>query len=335
MSRDSRLTNALWVATLALIAAYAITNFARGPFGSSSGSAAMAPPQLTLWVPGPERGAEGMTVAREAAAELELEGRRVAVKGLPGGSSRGISGFLSRRSGRAPGLLVLTSSTLADIAHDRHENLVPGVAAEALLSGELLRRSHSVGVLAAEPLQIGVPASSPIRGPTGLLAMLRSEPGRLLVALSQDSYSRVALAGLLERSGTRGSIRFEVHESPAVAVDAAETGAANLVLAPRGAVLPDLRRERLRPLAWPVAGAAPRSWVALVAPPRIGPHLLGRLRRTVARVTVSPAWRRSQGRAGREIPRVGRLSRLGVPPSHALQRAEREETVAEIVESRG
>jgi hypothetical protein len=318
----------------ALVVAVA-ANFVRSPLLGTSGSEAVAPAGVTLWVPGPVAGGEGMKVAEEAAAALELAGRPTAVKVIGGGSSQGLAGFLARRQPRhGANLLLLTSSTLADLAYDRHESLVPGVAAQALIARELLLRSHSLGVLAEAPLQLAVTTSSPIQGGPELMSALRERRSARLVSLSEDSFSRVELAALMQRAGVIGLVRFRVQESGQAAVRSAQSGLTSAVLAPHPALAEEERAGRLRGLDWPLdGGRAPRERVELIAPPRLEPGRVAHLRHLIGRLTGGPGWRKLQRRSGRLAPRPDEVRLRGMT-HRELAEAEAGELLSRDVEGR-
>lgn len=334
--RESTLGRAAWIGLLVVLCAYVTVDLARSPFPGSTGSASLRRAQLTLWVPGPEAGGTGMVVARQAAAGLELLGLPTVVKRLPGGSSQGVGAFLGRRSRRGHGeLLVVTSSTLADLAHDRDDKLVPGAAQVALVARQLLVRSVPLAMLSADPLLLGVGRGAGITESPALLAVLRRQPGRRLVAIGSDSFSRVQLAALLKRAGVAGHVRFDIRESAPVAVEAVQSGGAGSVLSPRSAVLEELRGGLLRGLRWPLdGGRAPRAWVALVASPRLGAAKIARLRRWAGELSGDRRWRASQRRQGRTAPDLSRGS-LAPLLRAGLRRADREERLSKRVEGGG
>jgi tripartite-type tricarboxylate transporter receptor subunit TctC len=334
MHRESTLARGLWLAVLAVLCAYIAVDLLSSPFeGDGTGKAAVRSPQVTLWVPGPQAGGEAMVVARQAAAGLELLGHNAVVKRLAGGSSPSISDLLTRASHRGGGdLLVISSSTLADIAQDRYETLVPGAAQQSLVTRQLLLRSRVLGVLSADPLLLGIPDDSPISGPRAFLEALRRHPSCRLIAIGEDAFSRAQLASLLKRAGIAGDVRFDLRESGPVAAQATLEGAASAVLTPRGNVLGEVRSRRLRKLAWPLRGGrAPRDLVAVVASPRLGRADSGKLHGWLDELVHDPHWRAAQRRQGRDAPRLGtdRLARF-LPVE--IIRAERQERLSRSVE---
>jgi hypothetical protein len=334
MQRESTLARGLWISVLAVLCAYIAVDLLSSPFeGGSTGKAAVRSPEMTLWVPGPQAGGEAMVVARQAAAGLELLGHDAVVKTLAGGSSPSISNLLTRGSHRGgDDLLVISSSTLADIAQDRYETLVPGAAQQSLVTRQLLLRSRALGVLTADPLLLGVARDSAISSTRAFVEALRRHPSRRLIAIGEDAFSRAQLASLLKRAGIAGDVRFDLRESGPVAAQATMEGAASAVLTPRGNVLGDIRSRGLRKLAWPLhGGRAPRDLVAVVASPRLGRADSAKLRGWLDELVHDPHWRAAQRRQGREAPRLraGQLTHF-LPAE--IFRAERQERLSRSVE---
>jgi hypothetical protein len=300
MQRESTLGRVLWIALLIVLGAYVIADFVRSPFVAPSGSAAVRPAELTLWTPTGEASGETGLVVQDAAAGLELGGHATATKSLAGGSSQAVAEFLSRppRDSGAD-LLVVTSATLADLAQDRRDRLVPGAAEEAALALALLRRATPVGLLESDPLAIGVDSGSSIRSTAQLLASLRATPSQRLFGIADDTWSRVELAAFVDRAGVDGNVRFSIFQTGAEAGQAVQTGAANTVLAPRGTIDEDVRAGRLRQLRWPFAGRPPRFWVAVVAPSGLPRSQVASLRRWIRGLGHDRGWRRQLRRSGR------------------------------------
>ncbi|HEY2052372.1 MAG TPA: hypothetical protein VGH14_00380 [Solirubrobacterales bacterium] len=298
----------------------------RSPFSAPRGAAAVRPAAVTIWAPAAEVGNESGPVVGEAAAGLELGGHRAVVKSIPGGSARALISFLSRhRPGRGQ-LLAISSTTLADLAHDRHETLVPGAAEEATLARALLRRSKPVGMLASEPLELAVDRGSPIRNGAELVASVAAAPSEQLFGIDDDTFSRDQLAAFVGGAGVDGEVHFSVFQSASEAEQAIATGTAETVLAGR----PALRDAPLRRLGWPISTPQPRAWVALVARPSVDTADLKDLRAWVTALQSEPHWRailRAEGRrpAGPGTRALARLIR------HTAT-ADRLEAVAEKVE---
>lgn len=303
----------LWITILVVLGGYVVTDFVRSPFLAPSGSAAVRGAALTLWAPAAESGGETGSVLAGAAAALELRGHATAVKTLGGGSSQALVDFFSGYAGARGDLLVVTSATIADLAHDRHDRLVPGAAEQAALARELLRRAAPIGLLESEPLAVAVAPDSPIEGDSGLIAALAAAPERQLFAISDDTFSRDQLAALVDRAGVNGEVRFSVFQSGAEAGGALASGGAGIVLAGRGALHEDVAAGRLRELGWPLGeGRAPRAWAAVVARPDMPAARLARLRKWVRGLAGDRRWKAILRRAGRSAgsPDTARLDEL-------------------------
>jgi hypothetical protein len=287
MKRESRLGRALWLVLLVLLGGYVVADFVRSPFSAPRGAAAVRPAAVTIWVPAGEAEDESWAVLNGAAAGLELGGHRSVMKTIPGGSAQALISFLSHhRAGRGQ-VLAITSTTLADLAHDRRETLVPGAAEEAALARALLRRSKPIGMLASDPLELAVERGSPIRTGAELVASVAAAPAEQLFGIDDDTFSRDQLAAFVEGAGVDGEVHFTVLPSATDAGRAIATGAAETVLAGR----PALRQTRLRKLGWPLPAPRPRAWVALIARPSIGAAQLAALRGWVRDLQVEPHWR--------------------------------------------
>jgi tripartite-type tricarboxylate transporter receptor subunit TctC len=326
MKRESRLGRALWLVLLVLLGGYVVADFVRSPFSAPRGAAAVRRAAVTIWAPAGEAGDETGSVLNQAAAGLELGGHATSLKTIPGGSAEAVISFLSHpRPGRGQ-LLAITSTTLADLAHDRRETLVPGAAEEAALARALLRRSKPIGILASDPLELAVERGSPIMNGSELVASVAAAPGEQLFGIDDDTFSRDQLAAFVEGAGVDGEVHFTVFQSAGQASEAIGTGTAETVLAGRSA----LAHARLRQLGWPLHTPQPRSWVALIARPSVDAADLETLRRWVSDLQREPHFRahiRAEGR------------RPADPGTHALASlvrhtaaADRLEEVAERVE---
>jgi len=330
MKRESRLGRALWLVLLVLLGGYVVADFVRSPFSAPRGSAAVRATAVTIWSPAGEAGDESGPVLDEAAAGLELGGHPTVVKSIPGGSAQALISFLSRRHAGRGQLLAITSTTLADLAHDRRETLVPGAAEEAALARALLRHSKPVGMLASDPLEVAVARESQVRSGPALVTSLAAAPSEQLFGIDDDTFSRDELAALVDGAGVNGEVHFTVFQSSADAGEAIETGTAQTVLAGRPALRGDVHDRRLRSLGWPLPGSDPRAWVALVARPAIGATALGTLRRWVAGLQAEPHWRAILRAEGRRPADPGTKALAGLIRHTAA--ADRLEQIAEQVE---
>ena len=326
MKRESRLGRALWLVLLVLLGGYVVADFVRSPFSAPRGSAAVRPAAVTIWVPAGGGGDESGPVLGQAAAGLELGGHRAVVRSIPGGSTQALISFLSRqRPGRGQ-LLAISSTTLADLAHDRRETLVPGAAEEAALARALLRRSKPIGMLASNPLELAVERGSPIHDGSELVATLAAAPEELLFGIDDDTFSRDQLAAFVEGAGVDGEVHFSVLQSADEADRAIAMGAAETVLVGR----PALQGDGLRDLGWPLPTPQPRAWIGLVARPSVGAAELTDLRAWIARLQTDRHWRsrlRAEGRCPADpgTRALARLVRHTAPADHLEQLAERVE----------
>jgi tripartite-type tricarboxylate transporter receptor subunit TctC len=326
MKRESRLGRALWLALLILLGGYVAADFVRSPFTAPKGAAAVRGAAVTIWVPAGESGDESGAVLTGAAAGLDLGDHTTVVKSIPGGSARALISFLSRRHGGHGQLLAITSTTLADLAHDRHETLVPGAAEEAALARALLRRAKPVGMLASNPIEVAVERGSPIRNDSELVGSLLAAPGEQLFGIDDDTFSRDQLAALVAGAGVNGEVHFTVYQSATDAAHGATAGNDQAVLAGR----PALRDEGLRRLGWPLPTPQPRAWVALLARAEVDAAELDTLRAWVAKLQREPHWRANLRAEGRRAAAPGtqalaRLIRHTAPADHLERVAQRVE----------
>src|ERR1700761_7051952 len=308
MKRESRLGRALWLAFLVLLGGYVVADFVRSPFSAPKGAAAVRGAAVTIWVPAGGGGGEKGGGVTRGPPRVALGARPTVIKTIPGGSARALISFLSRRHGGRGQVLAITSTTLADLARDRHETLVPGAAEEAALARALLRRAKPVGMLASDPLEVAVERRSPIRSDSELVASLRAAPSEQLFGIDDDTFSRDQLAALVAGADVDGEVHFSVYQSGADAAQGAASGADGMVLAGR----PALRGERLRRLGWPLPPPRPRARVALLPPAGVAPTDLAPLRAWVRGLQHEPHWRANLRAEGRRAaaPGTRALARL-------------------------
>ncbi|HTT95568.1 MAG TPA: hypothetical protein VMF55_12915 [Solirubrobacterales bacterium] len=301
MERQPAGGRTLWLTVVTIVAAFVLADFVRSPLLPGSGADAIPSPRLTLWVPAAEGGGASAQVAQAAAAGLELSGRPTVVKRLRGGTSEAVAAFLARPvTRRGADLLVLGSATMTALARDEADRIVPGAAGHALEAKVLLRHSPSIGLLSRERLKLAAQPGSGIDGDAALVRTIRTAPASAVFAIPDDGWSRSRLAALVEAVGRGGTVPFVPYDADELAARARADGLTNLVLASRGVLAADLRKGRLRPLAWPVDGRRPpASWVALVAPASSRPAQVAELRGWVDQLNAEPRWRahlRAHGR---------------------------------------
>jgi hypothetical protein len=308
---------------LLVVGGYVVADFVRSPFSAPKGAAAVRAAAVTIWAPAGEAGDENGAVLNQAVAGLELDGHPTVVKTIPGGSAQALISFLSRRHTGNGQLLAITSTTLADLAHDRRETLVPGAAEEAALARALLRRAKPVGMLASDPFEVAVESRSPIRNDSELIASLAAAPGEQIFGIDDDTFSRDQLAALVQGAGVDGEVHFKVFQSGADAGQALSSGTAEEVLAGR----PALRHGSLHRLGWPLPTPQPRAWVALVSRASVDAADLDTLRSWVRALQADSHWQanlRAEGRrpADPGTRTLARLIRHTAPADHLEEVAE-------------
>ncbi|HXC45321.1 MAG TPA: hypothetical protein VNU24_01850, partial [Solirubrobacteraceae bacterium] len=148
-------------------------------------------------------------------------------------------------------------------------------------------------------LTIAVPRDSPIHSVGELLGELRASPQRHVFAITDGSWAADNLAALVQDAGIEGYVPYRIFPSTEEATLALAAGSADVVLAPHGTILPELRARTLRALRWPAtAGGAPSSWIELFAVRGTSPAQVARLRRQLLALTRDPAWRALLRRGG-------------------------------------
>jgi hypothetical protein len=289
---ESPLGRSLWVVTLSITIAIAIFSFARQPLFGSDGTAAAFGQPLELWIAGSDAGGQAELVARQAAGWLGVGAQAGVVGVLPGGSSSAVASFLDRVHHNSSDLLVITSTTLADIARDDALPEASELRLRAQRAGQLLARTAPIAVLSSDPLALAVPSESPVHDTAQLRALDAAQSARPLFSVADDSWLTDNLAALAESSGLSGPTPYSQFSSPGEAALGLDSGAGEAVLAPRSTIASQLRTHRLRELRWPTAtGQAPRAWVAIVAAPGLASGTLARLRGRARRLCASATWR--------------------------------------------
>jgi hypothetical protein len=293
MSPESRFDRSLWTIVLTAVIAVVIISFARQPLFGGDGEASGFGRPLTLWVAGSGADGQAEAVARQAAACWQTGGRSVNVGVLPGGSATSVVDFLDRVHRTPDELLLVTSSTLSDIAHDAQDSLAGESRERAQRAARLLQNAAPVALLGGDALTLAVRADSPIRTTAQLFALMRSHPSRPPVGIAEDTWLQGNLAALAQSAGVHGSMPFSVFRSSREAVVSLDAGEAEAVAAPHSALNADLHSGRLSELPWPAASnATPRAWVAIVAPLGLDGSALATLRRQARNLCEGGAWRR-------------------------------------------
>lgn len=294
MQDESPLGRALWAIVLSVVVAIVLFSFARRPLLSGDGEASGFSRPLTLWVAGAEGGGgQAEAVARQLADCWQASGRSATVGVLPGGSSSSVVDFLERVRNTPDELLLISGTTLSDIARERDDLLLPEPRERAQHAVRLLGRAAPIAVLEGERLALAVRADSPVRTAAQLLSLLSRQPARPIVGVADDAWLEGNLAALVQSVGLHQDMPYDVFTSSHSAVLGLDEGQAQAVLAPSSALHRDLRDGRLRELPWPPAGGqAPRGWVAIVAPAGLSPRTVAALREQTHGLCTGAAWSR-------------------------------------------
>jgi hypothetical protein len=288
---ESRLDRSLWTIVLLVAVGLVIANFAQRPlFGRDSEASGFGHP-LTLWVTGGESDSQSRAVARQVAACWQLGGRPVSVGVLPGSSTAAVADFL-RIAHRAPDeLLLITSTTFADLARD--ERAAPGseTRERAQQTARLLTQAPPVSLLGSDPLTLAVSSSAHARTTGQLLALMRERPAEPFIGIAEDSWLEGNLAELAQIAGVQGRLPFDTYRSSRLALASLSAGEIGVVLAQRSSVARATAEGRVRMLPWPGA-SAPHGWDALLAPRGLGAAQIGALRRQASASCPSGTWQR-------------------------------------------
>jgi hypothetical protein len=288
VQQESSFDRTLWTIVLALAVAVVVFSFARRPLlGGESEASGFSPP-LTLWLAGPQTGGQAEAIAQQAASCWERSGRPVTVGVLPGNSATAVTDFLDRAH-RTPGdLLLITSTTISDIAHDRVGASLSVAGERSQRAEQLLLEAPPVAVLAGDRLALAVRASSTIHRTEELLALIRRESSRPLLGIAGNTWLEGNLAALARYAGLHGDVPYSVFHSSREAVKSLDTGEVEAVAVPHSALR---GAEHLRELPWPSTGRlAPRSWVAIVAPAGLSSSELSALRAQARQLCAGSTW---------------------------------------------
>lgn len=270
MQDESRLGRLLWIGTLSVVVVLVIASFARRPLFGGEGEASGFSGPLTLWVTGSEEGGQAETVAKQLAGCWQEDGRSVTVGVLPGGSSSAVLEFLDRVHDTPDELLLITDTTLSDIARDEADPLLSEPRERAQRALRLLTAAAPLMVFDGDRLALATRASSNAQTATELPLLMRKQPSRPLFGLAADSWLEGNLAALVQAAGLQGEMPYNLFTTSHSAMLGLRAGQVQAVLAPAGAISPELRRGGLRELPWPTAdgraGEAPHTWVAVMAP---------------------------------------------------------------------
>lgn len=322
---------ALWPALLLAVLAYVIVDFAQSPFGSVFSNAVAAPQaHLTLWLAQTETSAPVEVTVHDTAGGLELHGHATTVGALGSGSAHAVVQFFAQHRS-ANELLVVSSDTLADLAQERESALVGEEPLQAALAQRLLARAVPIGLLSEDPLAVAVPESSPIHSVSQLMAAMRADPEEHVFAVTEDNWASDSLAALVQAAGVNGVVRYRVFPASEDLPLALSGGSAEVLLAPRSAILPRLGAGRLRTLPWPAGVRPAPTWVELLAAPGTSGADVGRLRAEIQTLVRSPAWRTLLRRGGQvPAPALSGSSLQGFLASQSADLVSLQQTAARL-----
>jgi tripartite-type tricarboxylate transporter receptor subunit TctC len=323
---ESHFGRLLWTVLLTGVVVVVVLSFARQPLSGGDEETAGFGRAVTLWVAGGEAGGLAEAVAQQAAGCWASDGHTAQVGNLSGSSSAAVAGFLTRVHGAPEDLLVITSTTLSDIAHDR------SVAApltepreHAQVAAHLLADTAPIAVLGSDPLVLAVRAGSATRTDAELLAQIRQAASPALLGVASDTWLQDNLAALVHGAGLNRELPYTVFGSSREALVSLEAGEVEVVLAPANALGPRLRSGRLRALPWPSwSDGAPRAWVALVGPAGLSASAVATLRSQAGRLCAGADWTellRGDGLSPARLSaaRLGGFVRASVAETNRLQ----------------
>ncbi|HEU0249652.1 MAG TPA: hypothetical protein VFR48_02905 [Solirubrobacteraceae bacterium] len=298
---ESSFDRTLWMAVLAAAIAIVLASFVRHPLFGGDGEASGFGRSLTVWVASGEAGSQTEAVAHQVAACWDLDGRSVSVGVLPGSPTSAVVDFL-RRPHRAPDeLLVVTSTTLSDIAHAEREAIAAETRERARQAARLLSNAPAVALIGSDPLTLAVRAGSPLDSTSALLSLLRAQSAQPLVGIAESSWLRGNLAVLAHSAGVEGQMPFSSFRSSREALASLGSSDVRVVLAPRSAVASDLHDGVAQVLSWPntqavsrrgATGAVPQAWMALLAPRGLSAAQLAGLHRQATSLCTPTTWGR-------------------------------------------
>lgn len=290
MRRESDLSRFLWTLVLVAVIALVITNFAERPLLGGDGKALGFQQPMTLWVASDDPSPQAERVVQQAAGQWDSRTRFASIEVLPGGSVAGVASFLDRVHRDSSDLLVISSTTIADIARERAQPVGSEASEQAHHVTALLRDAPPIAVVCADPLLFAVPRDSSLRDLQGLSGPY-STPSKPLFSIANDSWETSNLAALVERYGLTGRIPYTEAPSANEAVITTASGQASVVFAPRSEIQRELRRGRVRQLPWPPGlGRPPLSWIAIVGPTGLSSGQIASLRHQARRLYQGHGW---------------------------------------------
>lgn len=309
MQPESRLDRSLWTIVLLVVVGLVLANFVQRPLFGGDGEASGFEHPLTLWVTGGEADSQTRSVARQVAACWQLGGRPVSVGVLPGSSTAAVADFLRRARHTPENLLLVTSTTLADVARD--ERAAPGseTRERAQQTARLLAQAPPVSLLGSDPLTLAVSSSTDIHTTERLLALMRERPAEPFIGIAEDSWLQSNLAKLAQIAGVQGRLPFDAYRSSRLALASLSAGETGVVLTQRSSLTRVVSEGRVRTLPWPGV-TPPHGWDALLAPRGLNATQITTLRRQAGALCPDGTWQRLLRTDGIAPARSGSVPQL-------------------------
>lgn len=253
---------------------------------------------LTIVVPyAPGGGTD--TLARLIAGRLALElGRAVLVENRSGAGSTLGAAHVARAAADGHTLLMATSSTLA---------IAPALYPK--LAYQPLKDFAPIGMIAAVPFVLVVPASPEVRSVAELLSLAKRKPGGLAYG-SAGNGSPQHLAAELFKTSTGAGLRHIPYSGSAAAIIDLLGGRLDMMFADLAPALPQIQARRLRALGVTSTGRLPSlpevvplaqagvaelaqfevsAWQSLVAPAGLSTQAIEQLSQALGRVVREPS----------------------------------------------
>jgi hypothetical protein len=288
----------LWPILLAIVVALVVADFIHHPFiGGTRGDAAPRESDLTLWLARSEAGSANAATVRLAAGYLGKESETPSVGELEGGSAAALEHFAGRSSRRGVDLFAVTSTTLADLARDRHETLLPEARERAARAEGLLSEMVPVALLCEEPLRLLASRESRLTSSSLRLGLVRRPWGRVF-GVPDDAWIEGQFAALVQGSETPGGVPYSASPDPQNTLLSLAAGDVGVALVPGSEGGNSLRSGAARPIAWPDR-KPPAAWVALFARAGTPRPELHALRARARRLSAGRRWRHALVRNGR------------------------------------
>ena len=289
------LSERLWRALLVAAVLFVIADFVRTDWiGPPLGRASVAASDVTLLMP---LGDASSPLHRDAdALAVAMTGAEYSASARSSGRSTAATLIDFSRSRERDGshLLLLTSSSLAEVARAVRQPASRSEAAQARLALRDLRRLVPVAGAWADTTAIAVPRETPRLSRWTLAAGLGSADGLRVTGIGTDAASKATLAGLVRSLGIDGRVPYRAFPSGADSTLSLATGGVDLVLAPRSQLLGKGLRSGTRlvgPAEVPGVGLRAPLWGMVVAPASVDPRARRLLSRRVAHSLASRSWR--------------------------------------------